>query len=393
MSKDLKVLMVPCSNSGVAYWRFWTFAQAAHRNRAMIVNVPWFQYAQSETNPWEVDITDPRHYARIMGEINEKVRIADVVIFQMVHTPAALNLFLTIKEAYPHLPVLAEIDDNILSTPEYNPANPYYAPGTDFRRLAVEQFKHADGLIVSTPYLKEVYSEMNDNIHVVQNAIDFQVWDKPQRRTKPGQVRIGWAGGASHAEDLRIIEPVVRRILAKHENARFVFVHGIPEFLKNIPRAECVSKFARIDKYPAFIAHRGFDIGLAPLVDNAFNRGKSNLRWLEYGAMRVPCVASDVGHFSETIRQGVDGVLCQTEDEWVEAISRLVTDKTARRKMGNQAYERIRQDFNTDKAVFDYERILRGVVERGPVKQIEAEEYGQPLQRVEQEISIPAVIQ
>lgn len=383
--------MVPTSNAGVSYYRMWSWAVAAHRNRAFHVECLWFDYSQNNTHPWEVDITDPKHYARIMNEMDAKVRLADVVVFQMVHTPAALNLFLTIKEAYPHIPVVAEIDDNMLSTADYNPAAAFYAPGSDFRNLAIQQFSAADAMIVSTQHLKEVYSDFCPNIHVIENSMDLSIWDRTKKKRRPGEIRIGWAGGASHLEDLRIIEPVVRKILEKYRQARFVFVHGMPDFFKGIRGVEHANKWSRIDKYPAFLASRGFDIGVAPLVDNAFNRGKSNLRWLEYGAMRVPCVASQVGHFEETIRDGVDGILCKTEQEWIDAISELIENKETRLNIGNAAYKRIRTDFNTDKNVWRYEQAMRSIYETGQVKKIEVPEYAQPL-KSEQAISAPGVI-
>ena len=390
--RDLRVLFIPTANSGVGYYRLWTWAVAAHRNQAMMVECLWFKYSATETAAWEVDIVDPQFRPRIMGELNAKVRQADVVVMGMAHTPAALNLFLSIKEAYPHIPVLAEIDDNMLSTADYNPAAAFYGPGSQFRDVAVQQFRAADAMVVSTPYLKEVYGDLNENVHVVQNSLDFKIWDRLKKIQRPGQIRIGWAGGASHSEDLRIIEPIVKRILSKHRNVMFVFVHGAPEFLKNTPRVECVSKFSRIDKYPGFLAGRGFDIGMAPLVDNAFNRGKSNLRWLEYAGMRVPCVASNVGHFKETLSHGETALLADTVDEFESALDLLITDRAMRSRIGNNAYERARRDFNTDINVFEYEKILRAVVEKGQVNKIEQPEYAQPLAVHEQRISSPEVI-
>jgi len=377
----LKVLYIPTSNAGVSYYRMWSWNVAAHRNRAYLSHMPWFKYDQTENHPWEMDIEDPAHRTRIFNELWDHFRKADVVVMGMVHTPAALDMFLSMKEASAHLggkvPICVEIDDNMLSTADYNPAAPFYDPGTPFRRLAVEQFKAADAMIVSTNYLKEVYSDLNENISVVHNSLDFKVWDRVQKRGRKGQIRIGWMGGASHNEDLRIIQPVVKNILAKYSNVRFVFVHGIPDFLKGIRGVECVKKFTRIDKYPHFLGSLGFDIGLAPLVDNAFNRGKSNLRWLEYAGMRVPCVASNVGHFAETLVNGKDALLADTPDGFQAALESLITDRAKRRQIGNAAYERARQDFNVDRNVFAYEKILREIVSRGQVKKIETPEYAQ----------------
>lgn len=369
---DLRVLYVPTSNAGVGYYRLWSWAVAAHRNRAFHALAPWYQKGMHETHPWEEDINTAQYHARIMNELWDHVQKADVVIFQMVHTPAALNVFLSVKEARPDIPVLAEIDDNMMSTPEYNPASAFYQPGSVFREVAVSQFRAADAMIVSTPYLKEVYSDLNPNIHVVENSIDFSLWDglKKDRKHK---IRIGWAGGASHDEDLRIIEPTVMRCLEKSNDIEFCFVHGVPSFFKDIPRVIGIKQFTRIDKYPAFLSRRGFDIGLAPLVDSAFNRAKSNLRWLEYSAMRVPTVASDVGHFKETIQNGETGLLCRDERDFEDAILTLAANRKERIRLGRNANQSIREKFNIDKNIFKYKSILEEVVKKGQTVKFETE--------------------
>ena len=406
MMRDLRVLFVPCSNAGVSYYRQWLWNVAACRNRAFLSLMPWFQYEMNTTHPWEVDLADPRHAARIKNELWSHFLRCDAVVFQMVHTKPALDLFLAMKEAaqdsrlqslrenqgisdgVPPV-ILAEIDDNMLSTADYNPAAAFYNPGSEYRQLAVEQFKSADGMIVSTRYLAdEVYRDTNPDISVVHNSIDFEVWNRVRKKSNGKIVRIGWMGGASHDEDLRIVEPVVKSILAKHKNVRFTFVHGAPEFLKNIPGVEIVSKFSRIDRYPQFLGNRGFDIGIAPLVDNAFNRGKSNLRWLEYAGMQVPCVASNVGHFKETLRNGEDALLADSPADFEAALESLILDRNKRKALGQSAYRRALQDFNVDRNIFVYEKILRDAVERGQ-KKIYQPEYAAPI--AEERISAPGV--
>lgn len=359
----VSALMIQTTNAGVAHYRLESWAKAAHRTRAGNFYLPWWDKALTETHPWEVDIDDTRYRNRILDELNDHVKKADVVVAQMVHTRSALDILLSIKDAY-KIPVVTEIDDNILSTPTYNPADGVYRPGSAFRSLAIEQFKMSDAMIVSTPYLAEVYGEFNANIHVVPNSLDFRIWDNLKHRRNQDDVKIGWAGGASHEDDLKLIEPVVHAILEKHKNVRFCFVHGIPPFLRGIDRVEEFHDFTRIDRYPQALASRSFDIGMAPLVDNAFNRAKSNLRWLEYAGLKVPCVASRVGHFAETIAQMEDGVLCDSEEEWISALSWLVGDAISRKKIGKAANQKARRQFNVEANVFDYAKILVRVLER-----------------------------
>lgn len=366
MKEPVSALFVPTSNAGVQQYRFTNFTMAAFRMKAFHALQLWWDKAATETAPWEIELDDSIIRRRILGELNQRAQETDVIVSQMVHTRAALTVLEGMKACY-KLPLVTEIDDNILSTPTYNPASAVYGQGSRFRALAIEQFRMSDAMIVSTPALKEVYSEFCDNIYVVPNSLDFRVWDNLKHRRNDGLIRIGWAGGASHDEDLRIIEPVVHAILAKHPTVVFCFVHGIPDFLRGIDRVESVNAFTRIDRYPQFLASRGFDIGIAPLVDNAFNRGKSNLRWLEYSGMKVPTVASKVGHFAETIKQAEDGLLCENEKDWLDSLSWLISDENARRKIGKNANQRARKDFNADINIQVYKSALEEIAERGQV--------------------------
>ena len=359
-------LFLTTSNAGVAWYRMTSWSTAAHRNKAFPALQPWWDKSSTETHPWEVDIDDPILRRRILGELNDHVQKADVVVAQMVHTRAALTVLEGIKAMY-KIPLVTEIDDNILSTPTYNPANAVYGQGSGFRALAIEQFRMSDAMVVSTPYLKEVYSEFCGNIYVVPNSLDFRTWDNLKHRRNKDVIRIGWAGGASHDEDLRLIEPVMRHILDKHPTVKFCFVHGIPSFFKGIDRVEAVHDFTRIDRYPQFLASRAFDIGIAPLVDNAFNRGKSNLRWLEYAGLKVPCVASKVGHFAETISQAEDGLLCENKQDWIDSLSWLISDEVARKKIGKNANQKARRQFNVDLNIQSYRKFLSEIADRGQV--------------------------
>lgn len=365
----LKVLFVQTSNSGIAYWRLYNFAQAMARRGLAQASVLWWQKKLNETHPWEREVVDPQYRARILSEMNAYVREADVIVFQMVHTLAALDVFYSVREAYPDKLLCMELDDNIVSTPEYNPASPFYAPGTEFRRLAIAQMKAADAVIVTTPYLAELYTEFNPHCVVIPNAIDSALWGRVRRKSKGG-VRIGWAGGASHTEDLELLRPAVERVLDEHPEAVFVFVHGVPEFFKGKQRIETVYSWAHIHRYPQHLADQDFDIGLAPLVDNAFNRGKSNLRWLEYSALGIPTVAAKVGHFAQTITHGVDGLLCETRPQYWDAIDTLIRDRKARKEMGKAAARRVATAFDVDAIAGQYVEALREIVARGPVGEV-----------------------
>lgn len=369
MNSDIKVLMLQTSNAGVAHYRIHTWATSAHRNKAFFVRAPWFDKNLTETHPWEIDLEDTIIRRQLLGELDSYMKVADIVICQMVHTRAALTVLEGMKAMY-KIPLVTEMDDNMLSTPAYNPASAVYGNGSHLRALAIEQMRMSDALIVSTPGLKETYSEFCENIYVLENSLDLRVWNNLRHPKRKDFVRLGWAGGASHVEDLRIIEPVVRKTLEKHKTARFMFIHGVPDFFRNIDRVETVADWTRIDRWPQFLASKGIDIGLAPLVDSAFNRSKSNLRWLEYSGLRIPTIASKVGHFAETIEQAVDGMLCESEDDWLQSIDWLISDEVARKKIAKNAGKKVYRSFNVEANIFRYRDALLEVRERGQVVKV-----------------------
>lgn len=364
--QSVKPLFIPTLNSGVTYWRMYNYVEAGFRNRSLDAKIMWWQREMHTTHPWQADVMSDRYRARILGEINSNARSADVVIMGMLHSIGGLTTLTGIRECY-GLPVVAEMDDNILSCPTYNPASGYFNPDSEIRKCAVTQLRESDAIIVSTPHLAEVYNEFNEYVYQVPNCIDFEMWNRAQRHKNKGKITIGWAGGATHDADLAIIEPVMKHILAKYPNVEFCFVHGGNKYA-GMKGVRCTTDYARIDKYPKYLAKQGFDIGIAPLVDNAFNRGKSNLRWLEYSALGIPTVASNVGHFAQTIHDGSDGMLCDNPEDFINALESLITDASKRKMMGQDAKARILKDFNVDTIVKKYATILQEIVKRGQVK-------------------------
>lgn len=369
--QPVKVLFIPTLVSGVTYWRMWNPVNSASRTRAFDGWLLWWQKELTEMHPWQNDILSNEYYARITGEIEAGCLKSDIVVMSMIHTPIGLSTVQGIREVYGK-PVVMEIDDNILSCPAYNPAALAYNPNTNVRKTTVQQMRESDALIVSTPYLKEIYSEFNDNIYVLPNSIDFNAWDKLQHRKNKGKITIGWVGGANHNDDLLIIEPAIDYLCNKYPQVEFVFGHGMHPKFRDKKGTRWLRDFIRIDKYPQAIARMSFDIGIAPLVDNAFNRGKSNLRWIEYSALGIPTVASNVGHFAETIHDGSDGMLCDTPEDFIQALESLITDTSKRKCMAKEAKARVFKDFNIDTTVKLYEKAFKEIIERGQVKRIAA---------------------
>lgn len=357
----LKPLFLPTANSGVVWHRMFQFFRYMRDHKLANPAMDKYNPDHMRTQEWQ--------YAKYkssvaLDQIQRLMELADVVVVGYVVQDYGLAVLQACKELFKDKPILLEIDDYCFDINHYSPAHKAYIPGSEAPEAIVEQMKALDGLIVSTPYLKKQYQEYNSNIHVVPNSIDFNIWDK----LKPGKpknkrIRIGWCGAATHNGDLEFIKPVIFKLLEKYKNIEFFFAAGAPPFLvKKHKRILCHNGWYNPYDYPQSLKSKHFDIGLAPLLDNNFNRGKSNLRWLEYSALKVPTVASSVEPFRRSIEHGVTGLLAKEPDDWFEYLSQLIEQEQYRKTVGINAYNHIKKHFNLKYITKDYVDLLQGEV-------------------------------
>jgi glycosyltransferase involved in cell wall biosynthesis len=263
-----------------------------------------------------------------------------------------------LKEKHPR-PLYTEIDDNVFAVDSSNPGFHHVNPGSVAESMFLHQLQTSDGIITSTDELAKAYKKINKNIYIYKNSIDFDIWDKCNSINRDGsRINIVWQGAAHHFDDLKILSDVIPKILKKHGNVHFYFAGMLPDFL----RQERTHYFdpVQIIKYPKFISSLKPDIMLAPLFDTEFNRGKSNLRVLEAGAMKKAVVASGNKNlpYAKTIVDGESGLLANTTEEWVEKIDRLILDKNLRVELGNNLYRHIKENYNIKNTAREYEQFL-----------------------------------
>lgn len=355
-SKTLRVAFICTTVSGVAYYRMASFAWAM-RSWPRTETVVW-PYSKEVTiqNPWQVDMVDSPIVRQRIDYLCDK---ADVIVWQMLDFEHSLDFWFDMRNRH-QKPFLMEIDDYVSDIPVENAGFEQLGPGRIRHRVMMEQMKQSDAVIVSTPYLKNQYEAMNEHIYVIPNSIDFKEWDSARIRKDNGsRLRIGWIGGGTHKEDLEMVLPVLEKVCKG--NVWFYCIHGAPQSFKNKPNFYWNHKWSKIHLYPRFMASYKFDIGIAPLIDNNFNRGKSNLRWLEYSALKVPCIASPLPDFERVIQNGHNGYVADSHAEWAEYLSLLIADKGHREVVGQEAYDSVKKDFNVRKTATDYMRLLKRI--------------------------------
>lgn len=392
--------MIPSSTDGVNYYRMAAWAFEMRKYRGVTVTLPWFKYCidASKPHPWQEDLRSSAmsfdapgltvgQYIRAV--IDRTCEISDVVLWHPMYYEWSLDFFLEMQHKH-QKPFIVEVDDNYVDVPSWNEAYHSFRNGSSYRRISLDSMRNAEAMIVTTPHLKEVYSSVNENVYVVPNSLDFKGdrkfvgWDKVSVRKHKG-LRIGWIGGRSHFTDLMMVAPPLASLLRERKDVTLCLVNSAIkqscsalkkeypfEGLKNVLVAD---RSVPINRYASFMASFGFDIGIAPLVDCNFNRSKSNLRWLEYSALKIPCVASSVDHFTSSIDHGETGFLVAANSFhwWKRYISDLLETPALRDHVGRNAYKAVRRDYNIERNAAAYFRLLKSIANVGRITEHEGD--------------------
>lgn len=276
--------------------------------------------SQLESHGHEVSVVGARSDVRAGG--------ADVVVGQMIGGKGNAeivhawwrNMAKTSRLVY-------ELDDDPFEIEHHNPAFSAYSggPSHDSLRHCIEI---ADLVTASTEPLAERMRQINSNVVVLKNRIDEHVLDLV--RPKRDKLTIGWAGSTTHREDIKECAYGVRKTLDHNPHVEAHFIGA--DFRDLIRRPVRFSPWAM--KTTDYYKLIDFDIGLAPLKPTVFAEAKSHIKALEYAALGIPVIASDVAPYRDFVVDGVTGWLVRKPHEWAQRLRDLIHDDSMRAEMG-----------------------------------------------------------
>ena len=206
-------------------------------------------------------------------------------------------------------------------------------------------------VIAGNSYLAETARSYARKIEVIPSCVDPSI--QPVRQhVETDPVRIGWIGSASTAPYLAQLMPVFERLNANRVRAKLVVVGaGV-----NLRAPWMEHREWSLDTEQAELAN--FDIGVMPLPDDEWTRGKCGYKLLQYFAAAVPAVASPVG-VNRSIIGNARGYLAETSDDWFMALSELINDVDLRREMGANGRAFVEREFSYQRWAPEYADLLR----------------------------------
>jgi glycosyltransferase involved in cell wall biosynthesis len=192
-----------------------------------------------------------------------------------------------------------------------------------------------DAVICGNSFLAEFFSNWNRNVVVIPTAVDTELM-RPGEESA-AELVIGWTGTSDNFRYLYGIEGALRVVLEKHEHARLRVISDVRPVFQELDAARV--EFVKWSEEAERAVLRTLAVGIMPLEDSAWARGKCSFKMLTYMASGVPVVASPVGMNAEVLGLGEIGFGAATRDEWIDALDVLLSEREEARAMGMRGRE------------------------------------------------------
>jgi glycosyltransferase involved in cell wall biosynthesis len=209
-----------------------------------------------------------------------------------------------------------------------------------------EIIKNSHQVVVGNSFLANYASRFNSIVTIIPTSIDTDEYNRTNEYTeKPDKkVCIGWSGSQTTIEHFKLIESVLKKLQNKYGKTVCFKVIGDASYenkelnIKGLAwqRATEISELEEID------------IGIMPLPDDEWTKGKCGLKGLVYMSMQIPAVIQNVGANKEIIQNGANGFLANSDEEWFEKLSTLIENFELRKKIGENGRISVLKYYSVD---------------------------------------------
>ena len=215
-----------------------------------------------------------------------------------------------------------------------------------------------DKVFAGNPYLAAYAQQFNKEVVIVPTTIDTKEYKRIQQ-PENGRVCIGWSGSITTIKHFEHAIPFLIPIVEKYGEKVYIKVIGDKTYLNKAlgVKGHPWKKDTEIEDLSEI------DIGIMPLPNDKWAKGKCGLKGLQYMALEIPTLMSPVGVNTEIIQDGVNGYLVEKETEWVEKLSLLIEDQPLRQEMGKRGRETVLEKYsveaNKELYLREFKRILK----------------------------------
>ncbi len=215
----------------------------------------------------------------------------------------------------------------------------------------------SDLVIAGNSYLADYAKKFNQNVHIIPTTINTD-YHKRKNVNKDNRICIGWTGSHTTIQHFEQAVPALRKLKGKFGDKIYFKVIGAEKYSNE----ELNIKGIKWSLQNEIEQLSEIDIGIMPLPDDEWSKGKCGLKGLQYMALEIPCVMSPVGVSSEIVSDGVNGFLAKNDNQWVEIISLLIENPELRKKIGTEARKTVEANYSVNSQKEKYLTLLKGIL-------------------------------
>lgn len=250
-------------------------------------------------------------------------------------------------------PIVYDFDDAIFlpSVSDANKAISFLKSTTRPSRI----IGFSSHVMVGNSFLAEYARRFNPHVTVVPTAVDTTRFvPRPEGSRPPGPLVVGWIGSPTTSHYLESIGPLLQQVAARHPFILKVSGAGRPFQVPGVTVQEVAWSLDReVELFNTC------DLGVYPLADDDWARGKCGFKAIQFMACGVPTVAAAVGVNREIVRDGENGFLASTPAEWVAKLERLLTDASLRERFATAGRRTIEERYSSRVTAPQVAAILR----------------------------------
>jgi glycosyltransferase involved in cell wall biosynthesis len=231
---------------------------------------------------------------------------------------------------------------------DFDDAVLYHSPSSDNPESATRRKRFestvgaADVVLAGNAFLKELAEPFAQDVRLLPTALDPRKYDEAVAAhvAEEEGIVLGWIGSKSTVDYLCQLREPLERIGAEYANVRLRVVCNEFPIFENI---QVEAKEWSKANEAADVA--GMDIGLAPVGDDPWSKGKCGLKMLQYLAASKPVVCSPIGAQTEIVQDGVNGYWASDADEWYERLKTLIDSADERKRMGDAGRKHLEERY------------------------------------------------
>lgn len=216
----------------------------------------------------------------------------------------------------------------------------------------------SDLVIAGNQFLREqvLKADGKKQVLVIPTAIDMNSYQKRKEIFNDHVIVLGWIGTKGNLRYLQRLEPVFESLSRRFSHLRLKIVSDGRFESMSLP---VINKSWKLEEENEDLI--SFDIGLMPLDDHPWSKGKCGLKMIQYLGVGVPVVCDPVGINRDIVEDGVNGFWAKTHQEWVDHLSTLIQSQELRRRMGMKGIEVIEREYSISVTAETFYNVLRSL--------------------------------